>query len=419
MKILFIESRTQTEQWDKVAKLLESKNDISIHWIVCSKVVKPVSGSVSFISFPSDSDLEPIDDANLDLLEIRASDRIIKYYFGGDEHYNYYWSLLYKKVVEISPDIVFGELANFHTHMVQRICKILEIDFYQPSTVRYPTQRFGFYKGDRLELAELDREVSDQEIKLANETAERIAVHSIQPDYMKAHSNFWVRAKHGLRKYGFKLSLFYHWMAGDRYNVPSPLATIRNSIKAKGSLKAWISNEAVLETLAAETRKVLLYPLQMQPEFNLDVWGREFNCQIELISKIKDSLPDDWILAVKLNPKSFLELDDSLVAMKDIIRLPYRSMMYEILPEVDAVITVTGTIAIECSVRNIPILVLGQSDFAALPNVVSISHPNELREIDSLLEEKRRLGSEGDVILRLVKNSYRGVIGERITNPLP
>ena len=55
--ILFLESRTQTTQWDLIAKHLVSRGH-TIHWIVCSPVILPKTGTIHIIPFPKKQELE-------------------------------------------------------------------------------------------------------------------------------------------------------------------------------------------------------------------------------------------------------------------------------------------------------------------------------------------------------------------------
>jgi len=57
----------------------------------------------------------------------------------------------------------------------------------------------------------------------------------------------------------------------------------------------------------------ILYPLQMQPEANIDVWGRKYNNQLQLIRQLVGAAPEDVYLVVKPNPKSKYELSSDLI----------------------------------------------------------------------------------------------------------
>lgn len=413
--ILFIESRTQTAQWDLVAKHLASKGHI-IHWIVCSPVILPKIGNIHIIPFPKAQDLESTTKDYL--LEVSHSDRIIKYYQGNNLHYTYYDKQLIQLLEQINPDIVFGELANFHTHIMSKLCEVRCIPFFQPSTARYPNKRFRFFYYDNLlgyEYKTLRGEVLTDRNVVA-ETVDNILHFKKQPDYMNKLS---LVEKYGrsYRALKFKAKLAYHRVMGDKYNIPSLSVALSLKKNAQAVLEKWLPKTKTLSELDP-TKKILLYPVQMQPEFNLDVWGRKFNDQSALIKELSQCLPDDWIILIKLNPKSFLEMTDELLATLDlpnVVGLSISENMNDALKKATAVITVTGTVAIECSVKGINVFSLARTDFVKFPYVQYISEVSQLSNIDNLLITEKN--KQSSIIQYLYENSTLGIIGEEITNP--
>ena len=49
-------------------------------------------------------------------------------------------------IEKIKPDLVFGESTLFHELLVINACKSRGILYLHPSSCRYPTNRFSFYK---------------------------------------------------------------------------------------------------------------------------------------------------------------------------------------------------------------------------------------------------------------------------------
>src|SRR5690606_17886319 len=74
------------------------------------------------------------------------------------------------------------------------------------------------------------------------------------------------------------------------------------------------------------------------------------------------TLPKDAVLYVKPNPKSKYELTKNLIKQiqitKNIIHLHHTTKMDDIIKDIDLVMTVTGTVAIECILNNKPIITL-------------------------------------------------------------
>ena len=413
--ILFLESRTQTTQWDLIAKHLVSRGH-TIHWIVCSPVILPKTGTIHIIPFPKKQELETTTKDYL--LDVSHSDRIVKYYKGNNFHYTYYDKQLTKLLEQIKPDIVFGELANFHTHIMSKLCESREIPFFQPSTARYPNKRFRFFYYDNLVGYEYkkNRDSILNDRYVVSETIENILHFKKQPDYMNVLS-FKEKYERRYRALKFKIKLAYHRFMGDKYNIPSLIVAIALKYNAKAVLNKWLSKTKKLSELNYN-KNILLYPVQMQPEFNLDVWGRRFNNQSQLVKEISQNLPDDWTLLIKLNPKSFLEMTDELLAtleLPNVVALSISENMNNALKQSKAVITVTGTVAIECSVKGINVFSLAKTDFTKFPYVQHLNEIKELNNINNLLDITK--DKQSNIIHYLYENSSLGVIGEEITNP--
>lgn len=414
-KILFIESRTQTTQWDLISKKLQNIG-YDIFWIVCSPVILPSTGKVFIVPYPSEQDME---ETTKDyLLEVANSDRIIKYYGGNSKHYTYYDKYLSQLLLEINPDIVFGELANFHTHIICKLCKKRDILFFQPSTARYPNNRFRFFYDDNLLGYNYsnNRDTLSRSDEIIHQTMENILCFKKQPDYMNKIS---AKEKRALkyRALKFKMKLFYTRLLGDRYNIPSPRAVMQVKKQSNMVLKKWLESVKTLEELP-KGKKILLFPLQMQPEFNLDVWGRLYNNQVKVIEKLSRNLPENWVVVVKLNPKSFLEMSLQLLdclKLSNVIAISPDIAMNKLLEVTNAVFTITGTVTIECSVKKIPVFSPIKTDFVRFPYVHYLDDIEQIATIESYintLEER-----DSNIIEYLYLNSAVGLVGEEITNP--
>ena len=129
----------------------------------------------------------------------------------------------------------------------------------------------------------------------------------------------------------------------------------------------------------------VLYPLQMQPEANIDVWGKAYRDQTVLIEKIAKQLPDNCTLYVKPNPKSKYELSTELINLvtknKIIKHLHHSTKMDDVLVDIDLVITVTGTIAIECVLSNKPVVTMVNTINNKVNNCIFINNINNELEI--------------------------------------
>ena len=57
----------------------------------------------------------------------------------------------------------------------------------------------------------------------------------------------------------------------------------------------------------------ILYPMHMQPEVGLDVWGRKYRNQLATLKSLMEFTDDDIYVIVKPNLKSKYELTDELL----------------------------------------------------------------------------------------------------------
>ena len=159
----------------------------------------------------------------------------------------------------------------------------------------------------------------------------------------------------------------------------------------------------------------------MQPEANIDVWGRKYRDQLKLIKTIAKTLPKDSVLFVKPNPKSKYELTKNLIKQiqitKNIIPLHHTTKMDDLVKDIDLVITVTGTVAIECILNNKPIITLVNTVNNTASNCIYIKHlSKELVPIINSVKDKtfNKLNDEEKInfINTLNSTSFKGIISD-------
>lgn len=79
-----------------------------------------------------------------------------------------------------------------------------------------------------------------------------------------------------------KLTVSYY--KGEHYDTPAPWVKRCIEQERKRNIARWnLLAEKQTGKLDASGFKIL-YPLQMQPEANIDVWGRKYNNQLQLIN---------------------------------------------------------------------------------------------------------------------------------------
>lgn len=410
MKIVFIENRYRTLFWDAVAGHLASQGH-EIVFIVQNHRFHPANGKTIVLPYPRKKDLSAPCAADNELI---VSDRNINY-FGhrSTGHYSYYRRVIGELLEKEQPQVVFGESTAFHELITIDLCKSLSIPYFQPSTCRFPVGRFSFYRYDTLEPFSGSGEVLGDEEAVA--LIDRIVHRTIKPDYMKKRKQTlgtrWARLKDLAQ-----LSLSY--IGGEHYNTPAPWVKARIERQRKALIRQWDElAESRRELLSGTSRFKLLYPMQMQPEANLDVWGRPFRNQLDNIRQIIANTPDDVLVVVKPNPKSKYELTtellDYMAGERRVIPILHSTPMDAVLPLADLVVTATGTVAIECILSDIPVVTLIKTMNNDMQNCPWLKSFDVLSgwvgRVRSNSFPKTTQREKVDFINRLNRTSFRGI----------
>jgi hypothetical protein len=410
MKLLFIENRHKTYLFEPIANQL-SKIGHEIHWLIQNKQFLPSGNSNKYIiDYPSTKKNDFKKDEDVE--DVIKSDRQFNHFNKQDSSYFYYYNdKIEHYLKKLKPDFVFGESTAFHELLTINNCKKQGILYLNPSTCRYPIGRFSFYKYNTLEpYLGSNESLSNEE---ANAVIDQIINRKTVPDYMKPA----LISKGQL--INDKIKKIQSYINGEKYNTPSLFTKFKLEREKNRNIKLW--EAFAITTLDVENKMLVLYPLQMQPEANIDVWGHKHRDQLQLIKSISNLLPDDTMLVVKPNPKSKYELSKELVdyvkSAFNIIALQHAVNMDYVLPNIDLVITVTGTVAIECVLTNKPVVTLVQTINNKAHNCMYIDDlKNELEIVIKMIKNntftKITNQEKIDFINVLNATSYEGLVSD-------
>ncbi|MBO3115230.1 hypothetical protein J4050_00630 [Winogradskyella sp. DF17] len=410
MTLVFIENRYKTFFFDPIVERLKA-DGYDINWIIQNKLFTPKSGGkFHIINYPK-RNIE-VDNMIPEVEDVIYSDRQHNHFGQKDKSYFYYYYNEIGTILDqVKPDIVFGESTAFHELLTIAQCKKRSIRYLNPSSCRYPVGRFSFYEYDTLN----PYKGSGEQLPLeeAEDVVDQIVNRAALPDYMKPQP----ASKSKLLK--DKIKKVYAHVSGESFNTPSPF--IKRAIEKQRvkNISTWDAI-AKLNVPSDECFKVL-YPLQMQPEANIDVWGRAYRDQTKLVYKLARALPENAVLFVKPNPKSKYELSTDLIRVvqenDNIEALHHSVLMDDVLPHAHLVVTVTGTIAIECILSNKPI--------GTLVNTINNTAENcyYLKNLEPDLNElivrvkngtfpKLTKTEQATFINKLNSSSYKGIISD-------
>lgn len=410
MKIIFVENRYKTHLYESIAdKLIQEGYEI--YFLIQNHSFIPSSKFQNHIIKYPKSGKQKFERIKY-VEDIIKSDRQINHFKTKNTGYFYYYDKAISDFLRsVSPDIVFGESTAFHELLTIENCKKLGLLYLNPSTCRYPRGRFSFYKGST--LTPYKGSGKNLEEDEAMHIINQILVKKVIPDYMK------IQPKSFKNILMDKFKKVFEFMNGEKFNTPNPIVKLQLEKAKKELIEEWdIDADHIIST---DKNFKILYPLQMQPEANIDVWGKKYRNQTELIKKLSLILPENTTLYVKPNPKSKYELSHELHGIvsnaSNIKHLHHLTNMEDILPKIDLVITVTGTIAIECILGNTPVITLIKTINNQANNCKYLCNlEKELSlEIDSIKKNgfsKISTQEKIEFINTLNKTSYKGIISD-------
>lgn len=423
MKLLFIENRYATWVYAAVAKRLETMGH-EIHWLVQNPAFTPRFGQVHVMPFPPLSHPAMHHGAEFDWLA--RTDRGVLHFGATGSHYPHYDAQVCNHLARTQPDVIFGEATEFHELLVIRQAKALGIPYLSPSVTRYPADRLAFLAYDSLEPFGGDGStLSDAD---ADRMLDGIRHRKVVPSYMRPATAVPITLP--MIKVADKARITWGWLRGERYISPSPRRKLALNAAQRNARARWEIHAASQQNrwtdLRASKQPWVLYALQMQPEGNIDVWGTPWNDQPELIRRAAEALDRiGAMLVVKPNPKSKYEMSERLnqivSSIPNLLTLPHSTPMTEVFPHAPMVLTVTGTVLMECIFSGKPVACLGGHAMARYPGVTPVSEPEALAPV--LLAALRgevitASHEQGRALLqRLHAHSYPAAIWDPVTQP--
>ena len=418
MRILFIENRQQTRFWEAVAARLKEAGH-EIFWLVQNPAFRPAVGTVRVMPFPSASQhCRSVHD----YASIAAGDRTILYFGGTDTHYEHYDRLVRQGLAEFAPDVVIGEPTLFHERLVIRACRETGLPYFYPGSTRYPPGRFAFFRDDTLEVfAGSGEQLCTED---CHQLVDQIAGRTMKPDYVQKRPRPSVRRL--LRRLVNDAVILSAYVRGEKFNTPGPIRKVVLQRRLRRMRELWEAGavhdfDASLDAASF----VLLYPMQLQPEANLDVWGAEHRDQLELLRALVQVVPPEVQIVVKPNPNSKYELTEGLIQFlrttPRVVTLSHHVPMAPIFRRADLILTVTGTVAIEAVLSGKPVVTLARTPLNALRSCVHVDSiervPSFVRDVMDGKFPRLSLDEKCGYLQRVVATSYRGVISNPYSAP--
>lgn len=414
MKILFVENQYKTYFFEPIALKLQEKGH-EIYWLVQNKMFKPKHkfDNVYVLPTPKKKNYPKIEDADIDA--IIYSDRNINYFKRKDKGYFYFFNEKIKEYVHSTqPDIAFGESTLFHELMTGMYCKRMGVKYLNPLPCRYPTGKFSFYLYDTLEPYKgCNEDLSEEKVA---EIIDNIVNRTISPDYMKP------LVMTPVEKIINKLEKTAGYYMGDKFNTPSPLVKLSIEKEKERTIERW--NSCSINAVTTKNAFNVLYPLQVQPEENIDVWGRKRRNQLAVIKEIVANLSEDAVLYVKPNPKPRYEVDNEMIDFVSthpkIEMIHHNVSMTDVFNYFDLIVTVTGTVAIESILSNKPVVNLIKTLNNTVKNCIYLDDLKELPAIIDMVKNNNfptATDAEKATFINLLnRTSYYGNVSDPLSD---
>jgi hypothetical protein len=423
LKLLFIENRYTTWVYAAVAEQLE-KLGHEIHWLVQNPVFTPTIGQAHMMPFPTATAAKV--SANDGYEWLAKTDRGVLHFGATRDHYTHYDGQVREHLKRIQPDVIFGEATEFHELLAIRHAKAFGMPYLAPNVTRYPADRLVFFAYDTLQPVGGDgSQLTDAE---ADRMLADIYQRKVVPSYMRPAA---ARQRLlPLLKLADKIRITWGWLRGERYITPSPLRKLALNAAQKKARTQWEVHAAaqIGQWTELKTSKTpwVLYALQMQPEGNIDVWGSPWNDQAEIIRRAAACLANiGATLVVKPNPKSKYEMNEWLYQVvsstPNVVVLPHAAPMAEVFPFAPLVLSVTGTILMECIFSGKPVACLGKHVMAHYPGVTQISKPELVAEVLQCAERGELAVATTEqarnLLQQLHSSSYSAAIWDPVAKP--
>ncbi|MGD2095806.1 MAG: hypothetical protein PVH77_12435, partial [Phycisphaerales bacterium] len=155
------------------------------------------------------------------------------------------------------------------------------------------------------------------------------------------------------------------------------------------------------------------YPLHVEPEIALSIFGREYLNQIELVRNISRSIPVTWKLVVKDHPAGVgrrnIRYYKKLLEIPNVVLVNHHMESKYIIEKAKMVFTVSGFSGFEAILKGKPVVTFGRTFYNILPDcmIQNIKPLQALpRAVKRLLENYQYCESEiVCLIAAIIKNS--------------
>lgn len=423
MNICFISNFSKTYLHAAIGRELE-KHSINVYWIASNQklydyLVKEFGKEkVLLINRERIGKKAPVV-ADFKVNELIYGDRVWRHSpKDARDFLNHIQSPIYKFLKSHQIRKVFGEITWAHEILIHRICckqKELQCQYLNPHVVRIPNGRFAFFTDERQsKMLELKKRKGFGWAKLAPKP----------PSYLAVNKIIWKRTSSLLGK----LERIKRFVTNENIDKDDPTLLVHNKIRIRQTVKEEVNKSEYKKVQKSifnsnSKRPFVFVGLHKQPEASVDVLGRYYEDQLQNIKNLWRALPHGWDMIVK---EHAVAVGDRTVAFyKTIQELPNvylvdeKTASYDIISRADLVATISGSIAYEAALMQVPAITFAPCFFNELNGCTQITLEHlarfNLDQISTVLsQEPSNLDAFSQ---RLFKNTFEGNVLDPVTDP--
>ncbi|MHC4395567.1 MAG: capsular polysaccharide export protein, LipB/KpsS family [Planctomycetota bacterium] len=263
----------------------------------------------------------------------------------------------------------------------------------------------------------IERELTPEEKQFAKSYLEEFREKASKPVYMK-HSwhisgftmpfikEFVQRTK---RRYIYKWGM-------DKFDYVTPPLFRRVLKEVKIIVKRKILTSFYFKRSELLNERYIFFPLQLQPEESVDVWGKWHSNQIATVEYISKALPLNYKLYVKEHRvalgkrKGLFSYYERLKHLPNVVLIHPFEDTHKLIKSADLVIVISGTTGWEALLYTKPVITLGNVFYNSSGLVDKVKNLGNLKDtINSALQNSRIDGGKlSKYLIALRKGTHEG-----------
>lgn len=333
---------------------------------------------------------------------------------------------LEQEIANFEPDFMFVETSFAPTRMAWRLAREKGIPAGGFMSVRFWPERVYLEDGlgydwakvrmayqEMLEKPMIGEELSKVENRLQTVIEQKTKPAYLQTEHAKGAPSIIKKLDPSLLLEGFYLWLGKRAATFTSHPqvlpgfVFSPLNKFLRHRKGQQAKRYLLQNKTSFEEI--KTKKYAVYFLHVQPEITVEGMAFDHQDQVNTLRNILACMPADMELVVKEHSPmlGFRPLDtyQDLVRMPGLIIADTHEDSHNLITHASAVVSLTGTVALEAILYGTPAIVMGSIYFDSFKGIYKADSLNELRELLSCPEKLQ--GASKDDALRALGSMLR------------